>query len=70
MTDKLDTLVKSARASHGTVLADDYSRGMINGLILAQAMIADEEPRYVSVAGQPSTAQVDLQNRIDSVTAR
>jgi hypothetical protein len=49
LLDKLDDV--TAIASHpGNAGADEYMRGMANGLILAQAIMKDQEPKYIEAS--------------------
>lgn len=46
LADKIDE-VTAVAASPGNAHADDYMRGMANGLLLAQAIVHDKKPVYI-----------------------
>lgn len=39
--------VTAVATSHGNAYADEYMRGMANGLLLAQSIFKGEEPKYL-----------------------
>lgn len=41
----------------GNAMANDYMRGMANGLILAQSVFSDKEPEYINPDGTRSIGQ-------------
>lgn len=60
---KLDE-VTAVSSDPGNALADEYMRGMANGLILAQSIVRGTEPQYIEAPAQPT-----LQERVNHATA-
>jgi hypothetical protein len=58
--------VTAVATDPGNALADEYMRGMANGLILAQSILKGTEPEYIEATGSEPT----MQERIDKSTAK
>lgn len=71
--EKLDAVTAIA-TSPGNAHADEYMRGMANGLILAQAIMNECEPIYIDppvpVVRPKVNVPPEIQQAVNDITAR